>query len=225
MAFIPAAERYGLMTALDRWVIQTAFKEIARTVANEFPENPAPFTINMSGMSIGDDSFLDFIKEQFTRFGLAPSAICFEITETVAIANLHTATRFIQQLKALGCQFALDDFGAGMSSFGYLHHLPVDFIKIDGSFVKNMMDDPVAQAIVETIQRISHIMGKRTIAESVEDEAMLTRLREMGVDFVQGYAIGRPRPFRHEERAGDTSIPATLLRLVAAPAGEKNAAA
>jgi diguanylate cyclase (GGDEF)-like protein/PAS domain S-box-containing protein len=226
MAFIPAAERYGLMTALDRWVIQTAFEEIACSVANEFPVNASPFTINMSGMSIGDESFLDFIKEQFARFGLAPSAICFEITETVAIANLHTATRFIQQLKTLGCQFALDDFGAGMSSFGYLHHLPVDFVKIDGSFVKNMMDDPVAEAIVETIQRISHIMGKRTIAESVENEAMSTRLREMGVDFVQGYAIGRPRPFRNNEPvAEDDSIPPALLLPTAASAGEVRATA
>jgi diguanylate cyclase (GGDEF)-like protein/PAS domain S-box-containing protein len=196
MAFIPAAERYGLMTAIDRWVIRTALSEIAR-IAD--PRNS--FTINMSGMSIGDESFLDFVKEQLAQFGILPGAVCFEITETVAIANLAKATRFMHQLRALGCQFALDDFGAGMSSFSYLHHLPVDFVKIDGSFVKNMMNDPVAQAIVETIHRISHLMGKRTIAESVEDEAMLTRLREMGVDFVQGYAIDRPSPFNDRNPA------------------------
>ena len=193
MAFIPAAERYGLMTAIDRWVIQTALQEIAQIA--EHSDDTRSFTINMSGMSIGDDSFLEFVKEQLAQSRLAPGAICFEITETVAIANLAKATRFMHQLRALGCQFALDDFGAGMSSFGYLHHLPVDFVKIDGSFVKNMMNDPVAQAIVETIHRISHLMGKRTIAESVEDESMLARLREMGVDYVQGYAINRPHPF------------------------------
>jgi diguanylate cyclase (GGDEF)-like protein/PAS domain S-box-containing protein len=194
MAFIPAAERYGLMTAIDRWVVRAALQEIA-LIGNRNGDGGL-FTINMSGMSIGDDSFLDFVKAQLAEFGLAPGAICFEITETVAIANLEKATRFMQQLKVLGCQFALDDFGAGMSSFGYLHHLPVDFVKIDGSFVKNMMNDLVAQAIVETIHRISHLMGKRTIAESVEDETMLARLHEMGVDYVQGYAINRPQPFQ-----------------------------
>jgi diguanylate cyclase (GGDEF)-like protein/PAS domain S-box-containing protein len=194
MAFIPAAERYGLMTAIDRWVIRAALQDISRATVRK-SDCAESITINMSGMSIGDDSFLEFVKEQFAQFGVAPGAVCFEITETVAIANLTKATRFMHQLRALGCQFALDDFGAGMSSFGYLHHLPVDFVKIDGSFVKNMMNDPVAQAIVETIHRISHLMGKRTIAESVEDESMLARLREMGVDFVQGYAINRPRPF------------------------------
>jgi diguanylate cyclase (GGDEF)-like protein/PAS domain S-box-containing protein len=198
MAFIPAAERYGLMTAIDRWVIRTALQELAQ-LARRSDDSGGLFTINMSGMSIGDDSFLDFVKEQFAQFSLAPGTICFEITETVAIANLTKATRFMHQLRTLGCQFALDDFGAGMSSFGYLHHLPVDFVKIDGSFVKNMMNDPVAHAIVETIHRISHLMGKRTIAESVEDDSMLIRLREMGVDYVQGYAIGRPRPFHHAD--------------------------
>ena len=196
MAFIPAAERYGLMTAIDRWVIRTAIGEIAQ-MPRQRGGNTETITINMSGMSISDDSFLEFVREQLSEFRLAPGAVCFEITETVAIANLAKATRFMHQLKALGCQFALDDFGAGMSSFGYLHHLPVDFVKIDGSFVKNMMNDPVAQAIVETIHRISHLMGKRTIAESVEDESVLTRLREMGVDYVQGYGIDRPQPFGH----------------------------
>jgi EAL domain-containing protein (putative c-di-GMP-specific phosphodiesterase class I) len=180
-------------------------QEIA--LIGDWSADKGAFTINMSGMSIGDESFLDFVKEQLAHFGLPPGAICFEITETVAIANLTSAARFIHQLKALGCQFALDDFGAGMSSFGYLHHLPVDFIKIDGSFVKSMLHDPVAQAIVETIHRISHLMGKQTIAESVEDESMLARLREMGVDHVQGYAISRPQPFcRSEHFAGPESV-------------------
>jgi diguanylate cyclase (GGDEF)-like protein/PAS domain S-box-containing protein len=194
MAFIPAAERYGLMTAIDRWVIRTALHDISRMTREN--DGAGSITINMSGMSLSDDSFLDFVKEQLVQSGVAAGAVCFEITETVAIANLAKAKRFMQQLRTLGCQFALDDFGAGMSSFGYLHHLPVDFVKIDGSFVKNMMNDPVAQAIVETIHRISHLMGKRTIAESVEDESTLTRLREMGIDYVQGYAINRPRPFQ-----------------------------
>ncbi|TMH57531.1 MAG: EAL domain-containing protein [Betaproteobacteria bacterium] len=194
MAFIPAAERYNLMPAIDRWVIRSAFATISREQA----EGGAVFeicAINISGGSIGDESFLDYVREQFTRFPVRPQSICFEITETAAIARLDKATHFIDELKSLGCRFSLDDFGAGMSSFAYLKHLPVDFLKIDGGFVKNMADDPIDRAMVEAINSVGHITGKQTIAEFVDGERVIALLREIGVDFAQGYGVAKPRPF------------------------------
>src|SRR5581483_10710748 len=194
-AFIPAAERYNLMPVIDRWVIRTAFATLARLRVDGSGDKFELCTINVSGSSVGDERFLDFIREQFERFSVAYKAICFEITETAAIANLQGATRFMQELKALGCWFSLDDFGAGMSSFAYLKHLPVDFLKIDGSFVKDMAEDVIDRAMVEAIHSVGHVMGKQTIAEFVESERVMSALREIGVDFAQGYWIGKPRPF------------------------------
>jgi len=201
--FIPAAERYGLMTALDRWVVQNVFKVI-RQAMDEGGTPLAVCAINLSGISIGDDDFLDYLREQFRRYGIAPHLICFEITETSAISNLGSAIRFINELKALGCLFSLDDFCAGMSSFAYLKHLPVDFLKIDGSFVKDMLDDPINRAMVEVINHIGHVMGKRTIAEFVETPLIEQALMEIGVDYAQGYLIERPHLFTCESlRCGD----------------------
>ena len=197
-SFIPAAERYGMMTTLDRWVVHNVFKVIAQCMHESTPDeraNLAMCAINLSGSSIGDEEFLDYLHEQFERFAIAPSMICFEITETSAIANLASAIRFINQLKALGCRFSLDDFCAGMSSFAYLKHLPVDYLKIDGSFVKDMLDDPINRAMVEVINHIGHVMGKRTIAEFVETPLIEQALMEIGVDYAQGYLIERPQPF------------------------------
>ena len=195
-SFIPAAERYHLMPAIDRWVISTAFATIARH--SEASDERAPsgvFAINVSGASIGDDEFLDYVQAQFTHYGVPHASVCFEITETTAVASLTKATQFMTTLRALGCHFALDDFGVGVSSFTYLKHLPVDYLKIDGSFVKDMLDDPVNHAMVEAIHRIGHIMGKKTIAESVENRAVLKALRLIGVDYAQGFAIAAPAPF------------------------------
>ncbi|RRV06971.1 EAL domain-containing protein [Pseudomonas sp. v388] len=193
-SFIPAAERYGLMTTLDRWVVRNVFKLIGQCAIDGHPERPqALCAINLSGSSIGDDAFLEYLKLQFRTFDVAPSMICFEITETSAIADLGSAIRFINELKALGCWFSLDDFCSGMSSFAYLKHLPVDYLKIDGSFVKDMLDNPVNRAMVQVIHNIGHVMGKRTIAEFVETEEIEAELRDMGVDYAQGYLIGRPQ--------------------------------
>jgi len=151
-------------------------------------------SINLSGHSLTNRDFLDFMTRQLEETGIPPAKICFEITETMAIANLARATRFIHALKELGCRFALDDFGSGLSSFAYLKNLPVDFLKIDGMFIRDILDDPIDMAVVSSINDIGHVMGKLTIAEFVEDDAILAKLREMGVDYAQGYGIGRPQP-------------------------------
>ncbi|AQV95225.1 PAS domain S-box protein [Cupriavidus necator] len=190
MAFVPACERYNLMPMIDRWVVETAFGTLAGRQAEI-----ATCAINLSGSSLADIQFPDFVREQAQRFGIALDGICFEITETAAISNLAQAGAFIVQLQQLGCEFALDDFGAGMSSFTYLKHLPAAYLKIDGSFVRDMLADPVNLVMVEVIQRIGYAMGKKTIAEFVESEAMLERLRELGVDLAQGYHIAPPVPF------------------------------
>ncbi len=195
MTFIPAAERYGLMPSIDRWVIRNALAIIARQRVAGRHEAADIYAINLSGASIGDESFLDFIREQFSHFDVPCHCICFEITETAAIARLDKATHFIQELRALGCLFSLDDFGAGMSSFAYLKHLPVDYLKIDGGFVKDMADDPIDRAMVEAINSVGHVMGKKTIAEFVDSDRVTALLREIGVDFAQGYGVAKPRPF------------------------------
>ena len=193
-SFIPAAERYHLMPAIDRWVIASAFAILERTLeSGQAP--PGVFAINVSGASIGDEAFLDFVRAQFLRHSVPYTSVCFEITETTAVASLTKASAFMTTLRTLGCRFALDDFGVGVSSFTYLKHLPVDYLKIDGSFVKDMCNDPVNHAMVEAIHRIGHIMGKKTIAESVEARDTLAALRAIGVDYAQGFGIARPRPF------------------------------
>jgi diguanylate cyclase (GGDEF)-like protein len=189
--FLPAAERYGLSEKIDRWVVREAFRELGKD--EERLENLVFCSINLSGMSLSDESFLEFVIAQFAENGVQPEKICFEITETAAIANLSGATCFIEALGRLGCRFALDDFGSGLSSFAYLKRLAVDFLKIDGIFVKDIVDDSVDRELVRSINQIGHVMGKKTIAEFVESEAILSILRDMGVDYAQGYVFGKPR--------------------------------
>ncbi len=194
MAFIPAAERYNLMHEVDRWVISTLFRNWSLLQSRTIPNKPLVYAINLSGASINDDRFIDFIYEQFALYPVSPNLICFEITETVAIANLTKASKFIRQLQNLGCRFALDDFGSGMSSFAYLKNLPVNYLKIDGEFIKDIIDDPVDEAMVKAITQIGHVMGLKTIAEFVENNAILERIKVLGVDYAQGYGIGKPSP-------------------------------
>ncbi|MGF2040507.1 MAG: EAL domain-containing protein [Nostoc sp. CmiVER01] len=190
MAFIPAAERYNLMPTIDRWVIETLFKSWSLTEHH----SKAIYAINLSGTSINDDQFISFLREQFPLYQVPPQSICFEITETVAIANLTKASQFISELQGWGCHIALDDFGSGMSSFAYLKTLPVDYLKIDGGFIKNIIENSVDDAMVEAINRIGHVMGIKTIAEFVENDAILQRLKQLGVDYAQGYGVGKPSP-------------------------------
>ncbi|CAG1020644.1 Cyclic di-GMP phosphodiesterase PdeB [Patescibacteria group bacterium] len=190
--FLPAAERYGLSPAVDRWVISHVFEFIATTP--NFLDKLSVCSINLSGLSFSDESMLGFIFEQFNRWQIPTHKICFEVTETVAIANLSSAIKFIESLKRQGCLFSLDDFGSGFSSFGYLKHLPVDYLKIDGLFVKDILDDKVDLAMVKAINEVGHIMGKKTIAEFVENERIFGLLNGLGVDYAQGYIMGKPIP-------------------------------
>jgi diguanylate cyclase (GGDEF)-like protein len=203
--FIPAAERYGLMTTIDRWVVRTALRALSRTPAKQYSE----YAINLSGASVGDARFLHYVVEQIRENGIAAHLLCFEITETAAISNLLSAVHFMNELSILGCHFALDDFGAGMSSFGYLKHLPVDYLKIDGAFVKNLPQDTVSQEMVIAINDIGHSLGCQTIAEYVENAEILTLLKKYGVDYAQGYFIGRPSPWAEPQRL--SAVEPTLL--------------
>lgn len=189
--FMPAAERYGLMPLIDRWVVKEAFE----LLASQRRSRIATCAINISGATFGDDSFVDFVRQQFRLHEISPAMICFEITESSAIANIPNARRLIESLRELGCRFSLDDFGTGMASFAYLQQLSVDYVKIDGSFVKEIRSSPVDRAIVEMIVRVTRVAGKKCIAEFAESEEILQLLREIGVDYAQGFAIGRPQPF------------------------------
>ena len=189
--FIVAAERYGLTPSIDRWVISQAL----RWLVSEADERArlSLCSINLSGQSLTDEKFLPFVVEQFQRSGIDGRLICFEITETAAIASYSQANRFIHALKEIGCRFALDDFGTGLSSFGYLKHFPVDFLKIDGSFVKEILHDPIDREMVRSINEIGHLTGKQTIAEFAENAEIITMLRGIGVDYAQGYGVSEPK--------------------------------
>jgi diguanylate cyclase (GGDEF)-like protein/PAS domain S-box-containing protein len=196
--FIAAAERYNLLSSIERWVISSLVEFLHKQCeSGAIPRDAAAlsgafYAVNLSGVSINDASFTDFLRQLLNRFNLPRGLLCFEVTETTAISNLTKAAQLMHEFKAMGCRFALDDFGIGMSSFAYLKYLPVDYIKIDGVFVRDMADDPMDQAIVEAINRIAHILGLKTVAEYVEDADILERLRVIGVDFAQGYFVAKP---------------------------------
>lgn len=190
MAFLPTAERYDLMPRIDRWVVKRFFTYLA----SHTPTPKTIYSVNLSGSSINDESFVGFLEEQLQQYPIDPKILCFEITETLAISNLQKAANLILKLKKIGCHFALDDFGSGMSSFSYLKHLPVDYLKIDGNFVREAPTDEVLCALLQSINNIGHIMGLKTIAEYVENQAVLEKVRTLGIDYAQGYAISYPQP-------------------------------
>jgi EAL domain-containing protein (putative c-di-GMP-specific phosphodiesterase class I) len=189
--FILSAERYGITPQIDRWVVENALRWLVSEADER--ERLALCSINLSGQSLGDEKFLPFVIDQFRMSGLDATKICFEITEHAAVASYSQFIRFMNAVKELGCKFALDDFGTGMSSYGYLKHLPVDFLKIDGAFVKEMLHDQIDREMVRNINEIGHLTKKKTIAEFAENEDIITMLRGMGVDYSQGYGISEPK--------------------------------
>jgi diguanylate cyclase (GGDEF)-like protein len=203
-AFIPAAERYNMMPTLDRWVISEALRELADCGGGD-RDDSYTLAINLSGTSLNDDAFLNFVLAELGRYRLVPGAICFEITETAAISNLSRVAHFMTELKKQGCEFSLDDFGSGLSSFTYLKNLPVDYLKIDGHFIRNIMTDRVDQTMVNAITQVGNVMGIRTVAEHVESREVLDTLVAIGVEYAQGYFIARPAPVTEFERPRATS--------------------
>ena len=197
-AFLPAAEKYNLVSSIDRWVIKHAMVWLA--LESTHGRTPPMVSINLSGQSIGDPAMLNYIIDRMETTGVSPEQICFEITETEAIANLTAATSFILTLRGCGFRFSLDDFGNGLSSFAYLKKLPVDFLKIDGIFVRDITSDPIDHAMVKAINELAHLLGKETIAELVETMEVANELKKMGVDFAQGYAFSQPRPLEEFAR-------------------------
>lgn len=190
-AFLPAAEHYNLMPTIDRWVVRTAFAAISRI---EQVGSGGGFNINLSGQTLGDEYFQQFLVDQMQVHAVPAERICFEVTETAAISRLDSAIDFISDMRARGCRFALDDFGTGVSTFSYLRSLPLDYVKIDGSFVRDMAGDKLMAAMVDSINQIVHAVGLKSVAEFVENETILEQLRSMGVDYAQGYQISRPFP-------------------------------
>ena len=198
--FIPAAERYNLMPEIDQWVIRNLLDQL-QTHATA---RSLIYSVNLSGATLNSDNFLAFVQQQFSRCQIEPDSICFEVTETYAVTNLKKAANFIRKLKRMGCLFALDDFGSGMSSLGYLKELPVDYLKIDGCFIRNIVADPISAAMVEAIHRIAHIMGLKTVAEYVGDAQTFAKLQALEIDYGQGYAIAKPCPLSSILELGST---------------------
>ena len=191
--FIPAAERFNLMTLIDRWVVNHAFAYVKRCVEKGV-DNGGLYFINLSGSSLNDETFFAFVRERKDFYGIPAQSICFEITETTAISNIETVSVFISEIRDLGFLFALDDFGVGMSSFAYLKAIPIDVLKIDGGFVRNILNDAMDLAIVSACNSIAHSAGLKTVAEFVENQEIEECLRRLGVDFAQGYGIEKPKP-------------------------------
>jgi EAL domain-containing protein (putative c-di-GMP-specific phosphodiesterase class I) len=188
--FLQAAERYRMTSMLDRWVVQATFKGLSDGSIDLAEDRSV--AINVCGQTLGDSQFLEFVVECFDRTGVLPNQICFEITEQAVISNLDHARRFVGVLHGMGCKFAIDDFGSGVGSFSNLKNLPLDYVKIDGSLMRNLGRDTVNQAMVAAMIKLARTLDFKIIAEQVEDEASLEAARRMGVDYVQGYAIARP---------------------------------
>ena len=192
--FIPTAERFNLMPKIDRWVIKTTLKRMVEEFV-KYPDSKLVCSINLSGQSFSEEGFISYIKEQINKFAIPANRVCLEMTETAAVSNLTQAVKFMEELKAFGCHFSLDDFGSGMSSFTYLKNLPVDYLKIDGYFVKTLIENKIDKAMVNAIHQIGNVMGLKTIAEFVENDEIMNELKKMGIDYGQGYGIHKPEHF------------------------------
>jgi len=187
--FISAAERFGLMVDIDKWVINHAIEMLERE-SKDFPD--ICYSINLSAQSFDSNEVINLITNKTKQHDINPASLTFEITETVAMADISLAIKFLTKLRKLGCKTALDDFGVGYSSFAYLKDLPVDYVKIDGSFVKDVSDNPLNKTILKSLNDVAQAMGKQTVAEFVETEESVKMLKSMGVDYVQGHHIGHP---------------------------------
>ena len=189
--FIESAERYGFMTLVDRWVVREAFRWISKLM--DMQKVIPHLSINLSGTSVTDNSFMDYLLEQISEFGVGTSRLCFEITETGTISNLVKAADFVRAFRNIGCKFSIDDFGTGLASHNYLRELPVDYVKIDGSFITNIDTNRHDYAMARSINDLAHFLGQETIAESVENDQIIEKLEEIGVDYLQGWGIGMPK--------------------------------
>jgi EAL domain-containing protein (putative c-di-GMP-specific phosphodiesterase class I) len=199
-SFLAIAERFGLVAEIDAWVCRRAIRTLAT-----YPGRELTLEVNLSGASIGSPELLASIESEIAASGVDPRALIFEVTETAAVSNIPRARAFADRLNALGCRFALDDFGAGFGSFYYLKHLPFDFLKIDGEFVRHCTTSSVDRVIISSLVRVASGLGKRTIAEYVDDRATIELLRDLGVDLAQGYAIGKPAPLEQWLSGGLTA--------------------
>ena len=193
--FIPACEKYNLMPQLDRWVIGNAYRFFNEQFKSEPNWERMVFSINLSGNSLTDHSLLDFVREELETHQIPPKNICFEITESAVITDLSAASLFMTKMKVLGCRFALDDFGRGLSSFAYLKYLDVDYLKIDGMFIKNIIADTRDKAMVHAMHQVAEGLNIKTVAEFVTDKAIILELKKIGIHYIQGYALDKPQPF------------------------------
>ena len=193
--FLPAAERYKMMSAVDRWVIRNTLDQLG-AADNMLEVNLSRFSINISAQSLADDDIIEYIEARISESGISPDALCFEITETAVVRSLERAQRFIRRLRKMGCRLALDDFGTGFCSFAYLKDLPVHYVKIDGIFVRDVLENPLSEAIISSMTQIAKVMNATTVAEHVENDLIAQQLRQFGIDYGQGFGIGRPKPLR-----------------------------
>ena len=190
--FIASAERFGFMTQVDQWVVRQVFAWVSQMMDEQ--KNIPSLAINLSGNSVTDDAFMEFLFEAISEYGVGTGKICFEITETGTIDNMVKATDFVNEFKNIGCKFSIDDFGTGLASHSYLRDLPVDYVKIDGTFIKNIHENPKDFAMAKSINDLAHFLGQETIAEFAENDEVIAKIREIGVDYIQGWGVGRPAP-------------------------------
>jgi len=209
-AFLPATERYGLSVELDKWVVKSLLHMLF--VHQAVQAERRSYWINLSGTSIGDEEFSEFLMDAIQRSPLPPGTVNFEITETAVIRNVTEAGKLMSALREMGCQFALDDFGSGLSSFGYLRKLPVDYLKIDGMFIRDLLRDKTDRIFVKSIIDIAHALNIKAVAEFVENDELLQLVRELGADYAQGFAIGRPFVLAPQfPREANPNIAASLI--------------